>query len=120
MTKFTAAIKRFEEAKAVDTLEIAYKILYALEHGKKPEYKGQLISPQKLKVPEEKWLEVIESLLDEGYISGVRIYTDILGDTNVDISKARITLKGAAYLKENSVMAKFSKVATGVITIVKS
>lgn len=103
----------------MDTLQIAYKILYALEHGKGADYKGQLISPEKLKVPEDKWLDVVGSLVDEGYVSGVKMYTDIMGNTCVNISKARITLKGAEYLQENSAMAKFAKVATEVIKIGK-
>lgn len=103
----------------MDTLQIAYKILYALEHGKDADYKGQLISPAKLKVSEDKWLEVVGSLADEGYISGVRICEDVTGNTCVNISKAKITLKGAEYLQENSAMAKFAKVATDVITIIK-
>ena len=38
MVSFLIPVKtELEEAKAVDTLEIAYKILYALEHGGKPE-----------------------------------------------------------------------------------
>lgn len=103
----------------MDTLEIAYKILYALEHGETSSYKGLLISPQKLKVSEEKWLEVVETLADEGYISGVKIYEDVTGNTCVNISKAKITIKGAEYLQENSAMAKFAKIATDVITIIK-
>lgn len=103
----------------MDTLQIAYKILYALENGKDADYKGQLISPATLKVPEDKWLEVVGSLVDEGYVSGVKIYEDVIGNTCVDISKAKITIKGAEYLQENSAMAKFAKVATDVITIIK-
>lgn len=103
----------------MDTLEIAYKILYALEHGETSGYKGLLISPQKLKVSEGKWLEVVGTLADEGYISGVRIYDDVTGNTCVNISKAKITLKGAQYLRENSMMTKFAKVASDIITIAK-
>lgn len=36
----------------MDTLQIAYKILYSLEHKEKADYMGQLVSPQKLDVPE--------------------------------------------------------------------
>lgn len=102
------------------TLEIAYKILHSLETGRKADYMGVLISPDKLKVSEEDWLDVMRSLIDEGYIAGVRVYTDIIGDTHVDIKSARITLKGAEYLHENSAMQKIARVATDVITIIKS
>lgn len=102
----------------MNTLEIAYKILYSLEHEKKADYMGVLISPEKLKCSEEKWLEVIRSLLDDGLIAGVRIGENIIGEPIVDIKDTRITLKGAQYLKENSTMAQFGKVATNAITIV--
>lgn len=103
----------------MDTLQIAYKILRSLEDKTKADYMGQIISPAKLGVPEEKWLEVIQSLLDEGYIFGVKLSKDILGNQLVDVKNARITLKGAEYLRDNKVMRKFAKIATDIITIVK-
>lgn len=101
----------------MDTLKIAYKILYGLEHKGKTDYMGAVISPAKLGVPEDKWLEVIQSLLAEGYVYGVKIQKDILGNQMVDIKTARITIKGAEYLHENSTMRKFAKIATDVIEI---
>ncbi len=103
----------------MDTLQTAYKILYSLEHKKKADYMGVLISPAKLGVSEAEWLDVIQALLDEGYISGVKIQKDILGDQMVDIEHARITLKGAEYLRDNSAMRKIAQVATDVISIMK-
>ena len=103
----------------MDTLQTAYKILYSLEHKKKADYMGVLISPAKLGVSEAEWLDVIQALLDEGYISGVKIQKDLLGDQMVDIEHARITLKGAEYLRDNSAMRKIAQVATDVISIMK-
>ncbi len=103
----------------MDTLQIAYKILHSLEYETKADYMGQLISPDRLDVPEDKWLEVLETLSDEGYISGVKVSKDILGNQYVDVKKAKITMKGAEYLKENSTMKKFGRIATDVITIIK-
>lgn len=101
----------------MDTLQIAYKILHSLETGKKADYMGKIIGPQALDVPEDKWLEVLKTLRDEGYISGVRISKDIVGDLRVDIKEAHITMKGAEYLHENSAMQKIAKVATDVIKV---
>lgn len=101
----------------MDTLEIAYKILYSLEHDRKADYMGVLISPEKLKCSPDKWLKVIQSLISEGLIDGVTIGENIIGEPMVDIEHARITLKGAQYLKENSAMSSIGKVATNVITI---
>lgn len=103
----------------METLEIAYKILYSLEHKDKPKYMGQIVSPEVLNISDKKWLEVVQTLLDEGYIAGITIKKNILGDIKVDIEKARITLSGAQYLKENSAMKKFARVATDIITIGK-
>lgn len=103
----------------MDTLQIAYKILYSLEHKKKADYMGQIISPAALDVPEDKWLDVLQTLLDEGYVSGARVGKDILGNQYADVKNIRITVKGAEYLSENSTMRKIAKVATDVITIIK-
>lgn len=101
------------------TLEIAYKILYGLENKERVEYVGQVISPEKLGISQAEWLDVMKSLMDENYIAGVSIKEDIIGNVKVDIKNARITLKGAEYLNENSVMKKIAKVATDVISIIK-
>ena len=103
----------------MSTLQTAYKILYSLEHRKSADYMGALISPAKLGVSEDEWLDVIRSLLDEGYIAGVKIQMDIIGNQMADIKNARITLKGAEYLRENSAMRKIAQIATDVIEIVK-
>lgn len=99
------------------TLEIAYKILYSLEHSEKPEYMGQIISPAALGVSQEDWIKVLRTLIEEGYVSGITIKKNIIGDTKVDISNAHITLSGAEYLQENSGFAKFREIATDVISI---
>lgn len=103
----------------MNTLQIAYKILYSLEHKKRADYMGQIISPAALDIPEEEWIDVLQMLLEEGYISGAKIGKDILGNQYADIKKVKITLKGAQYLSENSAMKRFAKVATDVITIIK-
>ena len=100
-----------------DTLSIAYKILYSLEHRKKADYMGKIVSPEKLGVEPGKWAEVIRSLLDEGYIRGVRFSENIIGETEIDIEEIAITLKGAEYLKTNSTMEKIGRVATNIISI---
>lgn len=80
---------------------------------------GWILSPERLGASGDKWLEVVQSLQDEGYIAGVVIRPNVLGETEVDICKVKITVKGAQYLHENSAMRRFAKVATDVITIAK-
>lgn len=48
----------------MDTLQIAYKILHSLETKKKADYMGTIISPQRLGIEDDEWLDVIRSLLD--------------------------------------------------------
>lgn len=103
----------------MNTLHIAYKILYSLEHEKKADYMGKLISPAALDVPADKWQEVLETLVEEGYISGVKFGKDILGNEYVDVKNAKITMKGAEYLSENSVMKKIGQTVTDVVTVLK-
>ena len=103
----------------MDTLEIAYKILYSLETRRNADYMGKVIGPDALGVDQYKWLEVLQTLVDEGYVSGVSVRNTVLGETTVDVSRARISLRGAQYLQENSAMRKFAKVATNVITLIK-
>lgn len=101
----------------MNTLETAYKILKNLEPAKDVDYMGTIISPERLNVSDEEWLMVMRSLIEEGYVRGVEISKNVLGETKVDIEEARITLKGAQYLHENSSMQKFMRIATNVITI---
>lgn len=77
------------------TLDTAYRILYALEHKTGvPE-----IGPAKIKTDPEKWAEVLQGLIDEGYISNVDIRENILGEKEINTDRARITLKGAEYMR---------------------
>lgn len=50
----------------MNTLQIAYKILYSLEHKKRADYMGQIISPAALDIPEEEWIDVLQMLLERG------------------------------------------------------
>ncbi len=103
----------------MNTLQIAYKILYSLEHKEKADYMGTVIGPKKLGVENYKWAEVLCSLSDEGYIAGAKFGKDILGNAIVDIKNIRITLKGAEYLHENSAMKRIGEIASNVISVIK-
>lgn len=103
----------------MSTLEAAYKILYALEHKGAPEYMGKILSPMALGIETWQYSDVIKTLLEESYITGVSFRENVIGEEEIDIKHARITLKGAQYLKENSAMALFAKTATNVISVAK-
>ena len=97
------------------TLDTAYRILYALEHKTgTPE-----IGPAKIKTDPEKWAEVLQGLIDEGYIANVDIRENILGEKEINTDRARITLKGAEYLRENSAMRKIAVALGHIVSAVK-
>jgi hypothetical protein len=76
------------------------------------------ISPEALKISDERWNKYMEMLLDAGYIKGVKIQKYVAGGTSVDIDDIRITLKGLEYLSENSIMQRLYKAAKGITELV--
>lgn len=103
----------------MDNFKIIYKILSTLEKSMVLEQCNmECISPEKLKISEERWNKYIEMLLDAGYIKGVRIQKYVTGDTSIDADDIRITLKGLEYLSENSIMQKMYKAAKGITDLV--
>lgn len=103
----------------MNTLHAAYKILSKLEHKDRDLSISAQIGPAALGMEEADWLDVMHTLLDEGFIAGVEIKRDILGNTNVDMRRARITMTGAEYLHENSAMTKIAKAVSDIVTIIK-
>lgn len=102
----------------MNTLKAAYRILNALEHKDRDRAMCAQIGPAAIGLEQADWLDVMTTLIEEGYISGVKISTDILGETTVDMRAAKITMKGAEYLHENSAMKKIADLAADVLSIV--
>lgn len=98
----------------MDTFKAVYKILTALEKAMDyPEFDISQIGPDALGVSKERWGRYIEMMADVGYIKGVKVQYDILGETQVTVSKLRVTLKGLEYLQENSIMQRLYQAAKG-------
>lgn len=92
-----------------------YKILTALKNAMDcPEFKLEQISAEKLKISEERRINYLKMLADDGYISGVRVFEDITGEMCVEDNGAAITIKGLEYLSENSFMKKAHNIAVGI------
>lgn len=90
----------------MDNFKAVYKILTALEKA--------------MDLPEfdvERWARYIEMMADVGYIKGVELHKNILGETVANCKNMRITLKGLEYLQEDSIMQKFYKVAHGITEV---
>ncbi len=103
----------------MDNFKIIYKILFTLERCMDLEkFNPDSISPEALKISDERWNKYMEMLLDAGYIKGVKIQKYVAGGTSVDIDDIRITLKGLEYLSENSIMQRLYKAAKGITELV--
>lgn len=98
----------------MDAFKAAYKILTALEKAMDyPDFDISQIGPEALGVSKERWSRYMEMMADVGYIKGVSVRYDILGETQVSVSKLRITLNGLEYLQENSIMQRLYQAAKG-------
>lgn len=103
----------------MDNFKAVYKILTALEKAMDlSEFDIMQVGPEALGVTKERWSRYLEMMADVGYIKGVSIHRDILGEVCVDARNIRITLKGLEYLQENTVMRKIYNAAKGISEIV--
>lgn len=99
----------------MDNFTAVYKILTALERAMDiPEFDIEDVGHEALGVSRERWSRYIEMMADTGYIKGVTLRRNIMGETVVDAKNIRITLKGLEYLQENSIMRKIYKSAKEV------
>lgn len=103
----------------MDNFKAVYKILRALEAAMDlPEFNLSQVGAQTLGVSEERWARYIEMMADVGYIKGVKVFENVVGETEVRDEGVRITLKGLEYLQENSIMQKIYQTANGIRDIV--
>lgn len=88
---------------------VIYKILKILENSMGDEdFSVEAISAQQMKISYERWEQLMIMLADEGYISGI-VTTKNLKDRHKHIAQSinpYITMKGLAYLADNSMMAQ--------------
>lgn len=102
-----------------DNFKFIYKILRTLDAAMDcPEFDISQISAEKFGITRERWARYIEMMADAGYIKGIRIYKDTLGEIEIEDDGIRITLKGLEYLSENTIMQRLYKTAKGISDIV--
>ena len=91
-----------------DYFAIAYKILAYLyecfQSGEEPD--TAFYNAYALGINTGYWLNVMESLYDEGYIKGISIVSGTKGNIGIKITKIKITQSGIAFLQENTMIAK--------------
>lgn len=103
----------------MDNFKAVYHILSALEASMDyPQFDENLISASTLKVSEERRMRYLEMMADVGYIKGVRVYENALGERRLETDKIRITLKGLEYLQENSIMQRMYAIAKGLKDVI--
>ena len=99
----------------MDNFKAVYKILTALEKAMDlPEFDIMEVGPEQLQVSRERWSRYIEMMNDAGYIKGVTVRKNLIGETCIEGGNIRITLKGLEYLQENSIMRKLYSAARGI------
>lgn len=91
-----------------DYFVIVYRILTYLyacfKSGDQPE--RELFSPEAMSINRGYWCNVMESISNEGYVTGVSVISARLGQCGIKLSGLKITQKGIEYLQDNSKMAK--------------
>lgn len=102
-----------------DNLKFIYKILRTLEAAMDySEFDISQISAEKLGISQERWARYIEMMTDVGYIKGIRVYKDTIGDIEIEDNGIRITLKGLEYLSENSIMQRLYRATKGITDVI--
>lgn len=102
-----------------DNFKCIYRILKTLEKAMDcPEFDISQISHEKLEISKERWARYIEMMVDVGYIKGIRVYADCIGEICVENEGVRITLKGLEYLSENTIMQRMYKTAMGIKDVI--
>lgn len=91
-----------------DYFRILYVILTELYEAKKRGKKINLdnISPQRFKIAESYWLDIVEEATGKGYIKGALIWKTKTGRMVAGIENMTITMDGIEYLQDNSKMKK--------------
>lgn len=93
----------------MDNFKIIYKILVELERNMGDEqFSINAISAERLKLPFNKWEQLMIMMQDEGYIRGLVVSRNISERYRhiVEPIFPEITIKGLEYLAENSFMGK--------------
>ena len=102
----------------MDNFRVIYKILHYLEKAMDyDEPDMDMISPESLKITENRWMAIMKQLYKDGFIEGLTINKSADGTMSVISGTPQITIKGLEYLSENSLMKKAAEVAKGVVTV---
>lgn len=94
-----------------DYFVIVYRILTYLKDcfmsGDNPDI--EMIGPDALKISNGYWTNTVESIFNEGYVTGVYTVPRANGAPGIKLADFKITQKGLEYLDDNSKMKKVAK-----------
>lgn len=103
----------------MDNFTAVYKILSALEKAMDlPKIDLDCISAEVLGVSKQRWAHYLEMMEDVGYIKGIRVFENMIGELEVENQGIRITLKGLEYLQENGIMRRIFNAAKGIKDVI--
>jgi len=98
----------------VDNFRTIYRILSALEKSmdvEEPDW--SCISAEKLGVTEQRWISLMQSLVEAGYVAGVKVVSTKVSK-EIYLIEPRITLQGLEYLENNTMMKKVYRLVKGI------
>ena len=101
-----------------DYFKLVYAILTELYESKKSGTKvpPDAIHPERFGIPVSYWLDIMEELLDAGYIGGSTVHATKTGRylSSDWLDSVKITMSGIAYLQDNSKMKQMYELAKEV------
>lgn len=104
----------------MEYFSIIYRILKTIyESMDYPDFCEDSIMPNAFNVSMPKWTAIMAELVRNGYITGVTVH-ESPGCTMplIRIVKPVLTIKGAEYLEENTMMKKAQRVLKGIKDVV--
>ena len=92
-----------------------YRILSALEKSMDVEEPNwSCISAKRLHITETRWTHLMKTLVDAGYITGVKVVSTKTSGLEVYLIEPEITLTGLEYLEDNTMMRKAYRALKGI------
>ncbi len=70
---------------------------------------SEMFGPDALGIPNGYWANVMESIGNEGYITGAVCTSNLVGAPNITLSDPKITQKGIEFLQENPLYTESEK-----------
>lgn len=105
----------------MDNFKIIYNILKYIEKSMDyTEFDEDNFNHKTFKTTEERFFKLLNNLIKEGYIDGIRCEILLGGYKNIDIYDPVVTIKGMEYLEDNTMMKKVYKALKGIKEITPS